>query len=79
MRKTKTYWFIYLLQLAILIIAVGNLSGCGKVKVDAKPIKVEHTLTIDIEAFKELCQYSATPETCIQDFIDLYNTQQGSI
>ena len=78
--KTRLiFFFWYGVQLAFILCMLTMFTGCGKLDVNTKPVKVEHELTIDIDAFKEFCNnYSSTPNDCMNDLITQFNQSQGS-
>ena len=64
--------FWCMIHVTFLWLLLCSFVSCGKIDVNTRPVRVDHNITIDVEAFKELCQYSESPETCIDDLITKY-------
>jgi hypothetical protein len=87
MRRSNLYWLIYLFQLAVLLVFVGMLSSCGKIKVDTPTsIDVNHNISIDAETLEQiqiLCENNSTTNeetvNCIDQLISAYNTTQTGV
>lgn len=82
-RRGNLYWLVYLFQLAILLTIVGNLSSCGKIKVD--DVTVRHEISIDAETLDKIqviCEDNSTTNeetlNCIDQLINAYNKEKNN-
>ena len=82
-RRGNLYWLVYLFQLAVLLVIVGNLSSCGKIKVD--DVTVKHEISIDAETLDRIqviCEDNSTTNeetlNCIDQLINAYNKEKNN-
>ena len=82
-RRGNLYWLVYLFQLAVLLVIVGNLSSCGRIKVE--DVTVKHEISIDAETLDRIqviCEDNSTTNeetlNCIDQLINAYNKEKNN-